>query len=576
MGKKTISILLAALMVFSLFIFTPITSGYAESDPASLSPPSPIIIGDTDRDENVTLIDATLIEYYLVALSGYASDNTLSDEQLRITDVDEDLELTIVDATAIQRYCLDIDTFNIIGKSIMFPEHIYPTSITLNKSEIVLTEGQTYKLNDALEPYFVTEDTVTWSSDNPEVAEIDNETGVIEAVSRGSSSIKAETVNGLTADCKVWVTHTDEEDIDEFGDGNINNYTNNYYNIDYNVTVNPTITTDTNNFLASTGDTTDRSGDIAAMLKKTGCCILGSGEFFIKGVDMPDNTMIRGQGNSTHVYWIDENDSPKYIFKLGSSCSLSDMWITQYKRRGSDPPVEVQSDIRDFSAIEFSGVFTEENPVNGPFSSTLSNLRITDVKGSGIKLSRTGTAVTAHVAAVNCYMLRCDCGIYGDVISEFHQFTNTSCNRCYYGVICRGGNNTFNNCNFSSNYVGIYLDNSVGQSYNNGHGIFNACVIDHSKPNNTGTALLCDGISTGMKFVACTFGYGNIQIKNSDGIRFYDSGMGFMDVSIENSTGTIFSNLGLRSKSDFSLSETNSKNTRFTNCFYRDGTEFVR
>ncbi len=163
-----------------------------------------------------------------------------------------------------------------------------------------------------------------------------------------------------------------------------------------------------------------------------------------------------------------------------------------------------------------------------------------------------------------------------DIISEFHQITNTTCCHCYYGVICRGGNNTFNNCNFSSNNVGIYLDNSNGESYNNGHGMFIACVIDHSRPNNTGTALLCDGISTGMRFVSCTFGYGTITVKNSDGIRFLDCGMGFMDVSVENSRGTVFMNLGLRKKSDFSVTETDSVNTRFINCFYRNGTEFVR
>jgi parallel beta-helix repeat protein len=306
------------------------------------------------------------------------------------------------------------------------------------------------------------DDTVTWYSDDPAIAEVDRETGVIEAVSKGCSSVTAETANGLTAECTVWVTQTDEEDIDEFGGESINNYTTNYYDINYDVTVNPTITTDTNNFLASTGDTTDRSGDIAAMLKKTGCCILGSGVFYIKGVTMPANTMIRGQGNSTHVYWVDEDDSPNYIFKLGSRCSLSDMWIRQYKKLESDRVIDVQAEVRDFSAVEFSGTFTNEEgfSVSGPVTSTLSNLLITDIKGSGIKLSRTGTSILAHVAAVNCFIFRCDCGIQDDVFSEFHQFTNISCNTCYYGVICRGGNNTFNNCNFSGNYVGVYLDNS--------------------------------------------------------------------------------------------------------------------
>lgn len=593
--KRAISVLL----VISVLIWAlPLAAVNAEGEhPAVYS--SKIIIGDTNRDGEVTVVDASFIEYYVIRSRGITVSGDpgvpLTDEQLLITDVDEDGILTIVDATAIQRYCLGIETFAIIGNIIKQPEpatelvtepatepptesvteSLYPTSITFNRYEIVLTAGQTYKLDDTVEPADVKNDTVTWNTDDPDVADVDSETGVIEAISKGCASIIAETANGLTAECTVWVTQTDEEDIDEFGSGNINNYTTNYYDINYDITVNPTITTDTNNFLSSTGDTTDRSGDIAAMLKKTGCCILGSGVFYIKGVTMPDYSMIRGQGNSTQVYWIDEEDSPNYIFKFGSSCSLSDMWIRQYNRSISDQPITVQPEVRDFSAIEFSGVFNEDNPVSGPFGGTLSNLRITDIEGSGIRLVRTGTSVTAHVAAVNCYILRCDCGIHCDIISEFHQFTNITCSRCYYGVICRGGNNTFNNCNFSSNYVGIYLDNSDGQSYNNGHGTFNACVIDHSKPNNTGTALLCDGINTGMKFTACTFGYGNIHIKNSEGIIFYNCGMVFGSVTIENSIGTLFNGLSLRRKPDLSITDIDSKNTRFVNCFYRDGTEFI-
>lgn len=603
--KRAISVLL----IISVLIWVlPFASAYTKADtPPTAKQQLSIIIGDTDRDGEVTLVDVAFIEYYVIRSRGITvtgdPNAPLTDEQLLITDVDEDGLLTTADATAIQRYCLEIETFAIIGKIIKQPEpvtepvtepatefvtepvtepptepateHLYPTSITFNRYEIVLTSGQTYKLDDTVEPADVMDDTVTWYTDNPDVADVDSETGVIEAISKGCSSIIAETANGLTAECTVWVTQTDEEDIDEFGSGNINNYTTNYYDINYDITVNPTITTDTNNFLASTGDTTDRSSDIAAMLKKTGCCILGSGVFYIKGVTMPDYSMIRGQGNSTQVYWIDEEDSPNYIFKFGSSCSLSDMWIRQFKRSGSDHPITVQPEVRDFSAIEFSGVFNEDNPVNGPYAGTLSNLRITDIEGSGIRLVRTGTGVTAHVAAVNCYILRCDCGIHCDIISEFHQFTNITCTGCYYGVICRGGNNTFNNCNFSTNYVGIYLDNSDGQSYNNGHGIFNACVINHSKPNNTGTALLCDGINTGMKFSSCTFGYGNIHIKNSEGIRFYNCGMAFGSVTIENSIGTLFNSLSLRRKPDLSITDIDSKNTRFVNCFYRDGSEFI-
>ena len=69
----------------------------------------PVILGDTDLDEKVTIFDATCIQRHLAALS-----TDLFDE--KAADTDEDGKVTINDATAIQRHLASLPTNQNIGK----------------------------------------------------------------------------------------------------------------------------------------------------------------------------------------------------------------------------------------------------------------------------------------------------------------------------------------------------------------------------------------------------------------------------------------------------------------------------
>lgn len=81
------------------------------------------------------------------------------------------------------------------------------TSIALNKSTLSLTEGATETLSvNSWTPNCASEPTVTWSSDNRNVATVDNN-GKVTAVAAGSATITAKVgTNGPTADCTVTVT----------------------------------------------------------------------------------------------------------------------------------------------------------------------------------------------------------------------------------------------------------------------------------------------------------------------------------------------------------------------------------
>ena len=83
---------------------------------------------------------------------------------------------------------------------------VYPVeSITLDKSSVELTEGETTTLTATIKPDNATNKKVIWSSSNSSVATVD-EGGTITAIASGSASITAKTEDGgKTATCSVKV-----------------------------------------------------------------------------------------------------------------------------------------------------------------------------------------------------------------------------------------------------------------------------------------------------------------------------------------------------------------------------------
>ena len=76
------------------------------------------------------------------------------------------------------------------------------TGISLNKSTATITEGGTTTLTATIAPSDATDKTVTWASDNEEVATVEN--GVVTAVKAGTATITA-TAGDYSASCVVTV-----------------------------------------------------------------------------------------------------------------------------------------------------------------------------------------------------------------------------------------------------------------------------------------------------------------------------------------------------------------------------------
>ena len=87
------------------------------------------------------------------------------------------------------------------------PEDVLPTEINLSKTSETVEKGETVQLTATVMPENATDKTVTWSSLNSTVASVD-QNGLVTAKAKGSTTITAATVNGLTTNFVITVNET--------------------------------------------------------------------------------------------------------------------------------------------------------------------------------------------------------------------------------------------------------------------------------------------------------------------------------------------------------------------------------
>lgn len=347
-----------------------------------------------------------------------------------------------------------------------------------------------------------------------------------------------------------------------------NNYTFNEYSNTYTVTATPTITSDTNNYLSSTGDTTDVTASIAAMLSQTKICRLGPGVFYVKDLQMPNDSMLCGSGKSTRL--IRSGTDAGYAVKMGQNCIIKDMSIV-----GSNSWISATETLGNRHGILWQGDYTESSDNSRqPQHGIIENVYLNGWTGGGITFYDTGYGLPCLAEVCNVYAWNCSAGINVSYWSEFHKFTNIHTNSCYYGCINNGGNNIFVNCDFSGSTVGYLMDNSTGQSRNNSHGSAIGCVFNHSG-SNSGIGVKILNCDNGFIFDGCQIFYSQIVIDDSDGVVFSNCNMGADNVKITISGGgTVLFNGNIH-QAQPTKSITNNNNVHFANCYVRATGEAV-
>ena len=355
-----------------------------------------------------------------------------------------------------------------------------------------------------------------------------------------------------------------------------NNYITEYYENTYNIECTPTITTDTNNYLASTGDTTDRTGDIQTMLNTTGVCRLGPGVFYVTGVEIPNYGSLIGSGKKTQII-LASSVTNGYAVKLRTYSTVKDVCIL-----GSVNAITPSGTVGTRHGIVFEGTADAQSSPQTFYRSYITGCLIRNFAGGGITCRNTGPAISASLVVSDCQIATCDAGVNVAYYSEFHRWTNVMAQECYYGCICNGGNNNFANCDFSQNKMALLIDNSTNQSRNNTHGTFSACTFHHS--NNTysggaitsvGTAIKILGASAGEIFSGCQIGYGNLEIDNSIGIRF--DACNFLRMTalkVTNSPLVVFSDCNFWDANSSPLTQSGNTTLKFHDCYLDNGAAF--
>lgn len=323
--------------------------------------------------------------------------------------------------------------------------------------------------------------------------------------------------------------------------------------------------------LNPSGNTTDRKADIEYMLNTSGLCYLGSGDFYVSGIDMPASSKIYGAGASTRIILLGNNTDEGYAIKLSDNCYVESLTILGNVT--NIPISSLTSTVVNRHGILFKASYdTDQSTILRCF---IRNVRIANFTGGGIACINTGYSTWSCVGVTDCYIYRCTAGIYIPYWSEFHRFVSVHCTQCYYGAVNNGGNCTFVGCNFSSNIIGMIMDNSSDQSPNNSHGSVIGCTFDHEDDNN-GIGIKIDGCQNGEVFSDCQLFYADIEVNNAKGIQFNNFNIGGSGNAITITKGTgggsvIFN--GCMFKDDSYTIHVSSGYTacKFINCFTRNG-----
>ena len=312
--------------------------------------------------------------------------------------------------------------------------------------------------------------------------------------------------------------------------------------------------------LESTNDKTDVTEKIEAMLNEHGACVLGSGVFYVSGIDMPEGSTLMGMGHASEII-LKSSVRDGYAVKLGSECTIKNLAVL-----GGTDKISLPAEVGKRHGILFKGTANSTSDPQ-PHNSIVESCFVRSFEGGGITCEDTGYATSSSITASNCHITNCGAAINIPFFSEYHEFTNMLCVYNLYGCINNGGNNTFVNCGFNSNKVGFLIDNAQRQSKNNSHGSVIGCTFNHTD-SNKGIGIKLLNAQYGYVFTGCQMWYSEIFVENSTNITFSNFNFGGeQKITVKGGKFVMFSNCVF-----FGDPTVNTdSNTKFINCFTSNG-----
>ena len=161
------------------------------------------VLDATNTDNQVILNTENVKYYYYVVIPNnlhiYDSSNTNNVEELYF-------ESATCNIAGYKVLHYKIEPGTRVVKGIIIKENIPVTGVSVSTSESSINVGNTLQLEATVSPSNATNKNVTWSSSNPEIATVDETTGLVTGVAIGTTTIIATSVSGnKTATTRVEV-----------------------------------------------------------------------------------------------------------------------------------------------------------------------------------------------------------------------------------------------------------------------------------------------------------------------------------------------------------------------------------
>ena len=171
---------------------------------------TPKLVTSVTLDQSELTIERTYTAQLSATIAPEDADNrtvTWTSDNEEVATVDENGQVTAVGVGEANITAIAADGSGVTAtcKVTVTPKLV--TSVTLDQSELTIERTYTAQLSATITPEDADNRTVSWTSDNEEVATVD-ENGLVTAVSAGEANITATAVDGsgVTATCKVTVT----------------------------------------------------------------------------------------------------------------------------------------------------------------------------------------------------------------------------------------------------------------------------------------------------------------------------------------------------------------------------------
>jgi Bacterial surface proteins containing Ig-like domains len=167
---------------------------------------------------NITLEKGKSTKLFVTVYPNDATDKTIvwSSSDANIANVDKDGNVQAINGGNVIITATSAD--DKISAKCSVAVTVPVQGISIDKNELTLVKGQSATLKATIYPSDATLKDVLWSSDNPNVANVDN--GTVKAVGVGTANITVESrVGNKRVSCKVKVEKSNNIDYNPYGDG---------------------------------------------------------------------------------------------------------------------------------------------------------------------------------------------------------------------------------------------------------------------------------------------------------------------------------------------------------------------